>query len=430
MKRRITVAFVGVATLLLVVLGIPLAIAVHQSILDSEVVELQATAARTLTEIDVPLDVAQLEKVSHEPDAPPPFSVYDRAGKLIFGNGPTTPEAAVERALAGNPASQIIGEIVVATPINDDTTETVVGALRLTESLAGANHRSHIAWLVMAGTGIVALTGGSLIASRVARRLSRPLTDLASAAKRIGDGGVVQHVGPSGVAEIDTLATALSESSERVSQALARERRFSADVSHQLRTPLTALRLRLESMHMSEPADAVALALTDLARVEQTVGHLLAFARDSMPARATVRLDLSARQAVERWSQRVVATGRTLTVTTSEPLTTRGSATSVDQILDVLVDNALHHGVGDIRLTQRRIAGGSAVDVTDAGTEIPPGDAERIFHRGHGQHNGIGLALARSIAEAEGGRLVLAHLHPTTFSLILLYPVEPDEGAG
>jgi signal transduction histidine kinase len=144
-----------------------------------------------------------------------------------------------------------------------------------------------------------------------------------------------------------------------------------------------------------------------------------------MPERATVRLDLSARQAVERWSQRVAATGRTISVTTSEPLSTRGSATSVDQILDVLVDNALHHGVGDIRLTQRRIAGGSAVDVTDGGALTPPGDAERIFHRGHGQHNGIGLALARSIAEAEAGRLVLTRLHPTTFSLILLYPVEP-----
>lgn len=425
MKRRITVAIVGVAALILLVLGVPLAIAVHQSILDSEVVELQAIAARTLTEVDVPLDVAQLEKVSHEADAPPPFSVYDRAGNLIFGNGPPVRDAAVARALAGNPASTIGTEIVVATPINDDVTENVVGALRLTESRAGPNHRSRIAWLVMAGTGLVALTGGSLIASRVARRLSKPITDLASAAQRIGDGGVVQHVGPSGVAEIDTLATALSDSSERVSQALARERRFSADVSHQLRTPLTALRLRLESIGVSAPADAKELALRDLARVDQTVAHLLAFARDSMPARATVRLDLSARQAVERWSQRVAATGRTLTVTTSEPLTTRGSATSVDQILDVLVDNALHHGVGDVRLIQRRIAGGSAVDVIDGGAEIAPGDAERIFHRGHGQHNGIGLALARSIAEAEGGRLVLAHLQPTTFSLILLYPIEP-----
>ncbi|MDQ1425098.1 MAG: hypothetical protein QOD72_2596 [Acidimicrobiaceae bacterium] len=425
MRRRITVAIVGVAALILVVLGIPLAVAVHQSILDAEVVELQATAARTLTEINVPLDVAQLEKVGHEPDAPPPFSVYDRAGKLVLGNGPPTGDAAVAHALAGNPSSTTNNEIVVVTPINDDTTENVVGALRLTESLAGPNHRSRIAWLVMAGTGLLALTGGSLIASRVAGRLSRPITDLASAANRIGDGGVVQHVGPSGVAEIDTLAAALSESSERVNQALARERRFSADVSHQLRTPLTALRLRLESVRVSDPTDSVELALRDLSRVDQTVAHLLAFARDSMPERATVRLDLSARQAVERWSQRVAATGRTISVTTSEPLSTRGSATSVDQILDVLVDNALHHGVGDIRLTQRRIAGGSAVDVTDGGALTPPGDAERIFHRGHGQHNGIGLALARSIAEAEAGRLVLTRLHPTTFSLILLYPVEP-----
>ena len=422
MKRRITVAIVGVSALILVVLGIPLAIAVHQSILDSEVVELQATAARTLTEIDVPLDVAQLNAVSGEPDAPPPFSVYDRGGTLIFGDGPRTGDAAVVRALAGNPASTTDAEIVVATPVNDDTTENVVGALRLTESLAGVDHRSRVVWLVMAATGLVALTGGWLIADRVARRLARPITDLASAAGRIGDGAAVQRVGPSGVGEIDALAAALSESSERVSEALARERRFSADVSHQLRTPLTALRLRLEAGRTSDAADAIDHALGDLSRVEQTVGHLLAFARDSMPARATVQLDRSAHQASDRWSQRVSARGRTLTVSTSEPVITRGSATSVDQILDVLIDNALHHGRGNIRVTQRRIAGGSAVDVTDEGTDLPPGDAERIFHRGHGDHNGIGLALARSIAEAEGGRLVLAHLQPTTFSLILLYP--------
>jgi signal transduction histidine kinase len=93
----------------------------------------------------------------------------------------------------------------------------------------------------------------------------------------------------------------------------------------------------------------------------------------------------------------------------------------------VLIDNALHHGSGRVQLSQRRLARGGAVDVSDEGSTIPPGDSERIFHRGHGEHNGIGLALARSIAEAEGGRLVLAHLQPTTFSLILLNPDQNGE---
>ena len=422
MRRRITEAIVGVSALILLVLGIPLAIAVHRSILDSEVVELQATAARTLTEIDVPLNLSELAAVSGEPDAPPPFSVYDTAGNLVFGDGPHVADTAVVRALTGNPASTTKTEIVVATPINDDTTERVVGALRLTESLAGANHRSRIVWLVMAATGLVALTAGWVIANRVARRLSRPITTLAAAATRIGDGGTLERAGPSGIGEIDTLATALSDSSDRVNEALARERRFSADVSHQLRTPLTALRLRLEAASSGSAADDIVPALDDLARVEQTVEHLLAFARDAMPATSTVQLDEAAHHALERWTRRVSERGRRLTVSAVEPIRTRGSATSVNQILDVLIDNALHHGRGDIRITERHVVGGGAIDIADDGGEIAPADAERIFHRGHGQHNGIGLALARSIAEAEGGRLVLAHLRPTTFSLILLHP--------
>ncbi len=422
MRRRITEAIVGVSALILLVLGIPLAIAVHRSILDSEVVELQATAARTLTEIDVPLNLSELAAVSGEPDAPPPFSVYDTAGNLVFGDGPHVADTAVVKALTGNPASTTTTEIVVATPINDDTTERVVGALRLTESLAGANHRSRIAWLVMAATGLVALTAGWVIANRVARRLSRPITNLAAAATRIGDGGTLERAGPSGISEIDTLATALSDSSDRVNEALARERRFSADVSHQLRTPLTALRLRLEAASTGNAADDIVPALDDLARVEQTVEHLLAFARDAMPVASTVQLDEAAHHAMERWTRRVSERGRRLTVSAVEPIRTRGSATSVNQILDVLIDNALHHGRGDIRITQRHVVGGGAIDIGDDGAEIAPADAERIFHRGHGHHNGIGLALARSIAEAEGGRLVLAHLRPTTFSLILLHP--------
>ena len=101
MRRRITEAIVGVSALILLVLGIPLALAVHQSILDSEVVELQATAARTLTEIDVRLDPTELAAVSTEPDAPPPFSVYDMAGNLLFGDGPPEADAAVRRSVFG-----------------------------------------------------------------------------------------------------------------------------------------------------------------------------------------------------------------------------------------------------------------------------------------------------------------------------------------
>ncbi|MDQ1424966.1 MAG: hypothetical protein QOD72_2464 [Acidimicrobiaceae bacterium] len=423
MRRKITEAIVGVAALILIALGIPLAIAVHQSILDSEVNELQATAARTLTEVDLPIDLSRLATLSTEPDAPPPFSVYDTTGRRLFGDGPAVADRAVTRAFAGGIASTTDGEIVVATPITNDATEQIVGVLRLRESLDGANHRSRIAWLIMGAAALVALALGWLIANRVARRLSRPLADVATAAARIGDGGTLERPPPSGIVEIDTLASALADSSGRVNEALARERRFSADVSHQLRTPLTGIRLRLETARPTSDADLIDPLLDDLNRIEQTVEHLLAFARDDIPATATVRLDVAARDAVQRWADRAAAGGRAITASASEPTSTRGSATSIQQILDVLIDNALHHGRGDIRVTQRRIAGGGAIDVSDLGGDIAADDAGQIFVRHNGNHNGIGLSLARSIAEAEGGRLLLAHRRPTTFSLIL---VDPD----
>ncbi len=425
MRRRITEAIVGVAALILVVLGVPLAIVIHQSILDSEVVELQATAAQALAEIAVPIDTTQLAAVSGEPDAPPPFSVYGTDGTLIFGGGPATADSAVRRALAGDPASTTDDEIVVATPITERGSEQIIGALRLTESMAGADHRVRIAWLEMAATAAVALALGWLIAKRLARRLSQPVTDLAAAAARVGDGGAIVRTPPSGIGEIDTLADALADTSERINEALARERRFSADVSHQLRTPLTAIRLRLEAAHAHRDVALVGPAMDDLQRLEQTVDHLLAFARDAMPSTSTVQLDEVARDAAQRWTERAEHAGRHVTVATSEPIVGRGSTASIEQVLDVLLDNALHHGAGDIAITQRRIAGGGAIDIADRGM-IDAGDTERIFERGHGDRNGIGLALARSITEAEGGRLLLAHCEPTTFSVILLEPEPKD----
>ena len=127
-------------------------------------------------------------------------------------------------------------------------------------------------------------------------------------------------------------------------------------------------------------------------------------------------------------SPRAAAAGRTIAITAADPLdplTTRGSIASIEQILDVLIDNALHHGNGVIVVSLRRLAGGGAIDVTDNGSLTAVADRERIFQRGHGDRHGIGLALARSIAEAEGGRLILARPEPTTFSVILL---DPEDG--
>jgi signal transduction histidine kinase len=416
-RRRIVEAIVGVAAAVLLAVGVPLAIAVHTSIRDSEVVELQAVAARTLVEIGGRPDRGDLERIAHEQDAPPPFGVYDAAGNRSFGTGPSTADAPVRKALAGTTTSSTGGEIVVATPITDPSSERVVGALRLRESLAEVDHRARVAWLRLAAAALAALVLGWAVAHRLARVLSRPLTELAAAAEKLGDGGIFAGLPPSHVAEIDTLSAAFVDSSRRVNDVLARERRFSADVSHQLRTPLTRLRLRLEH---DLGIDGVEPAMDDLARLEQTVDHLLAFSRDAMPAAATVRLDVSATEAAERWHQRARTDGRAISVESAQPLVAKGSPASVEQILDVLIENALGHGAGDIHLLVRRLTGGAAIDVSDEGSGVAPAEEKRIFERGYGRGTGIGLSFARSIAEAEGGRLLMVRARPLTLSLILL----------
>ncbi len=422
MKRRITSAIVGVTAFVLLALGIPLAIIAQRQILDSEVVELQARAAETLAEIAIPLDPTKLAQVSIEPDQSVPFSVYSTDGKLIFGDGPEVADPAAMQALAGSPASSTDGSIVVATPITDQN-ETVVGALRLSEPLSGAQGRARQAWLVMGAAGVAALGIAALIGSRIARGLSKPVIELAASAAQLGSGGVIDHHQPVGIAEIDLLGAALVDGSQRVSESLARERRFSADVSHQLRTPLAGMRLKLEAAAADEHSRTLArAALGDLDRIDSTVVHLLAFARDAVPSTSTASLRDSATSAQKRWNPRADANGRSVSVKlrVEGNVAVRASCTAVDQVLDVLIDNALNHGTGAIGLTVREIAGGAAIDVADEGSLNAAASEDDLFRRGHGSNHGIGLSLARSIAEAEGGRLMLVRRHPTTFSLVLL----------
>ena len=425
MTRRIRGAIVGVSAIILLVLGIPLAIVVHRSAVDAEVVELQAKAATALTEIDVPLDPDQLARVATEPDAPTGLTVYDAAGARIYGSGPATADAVVERALSGQTASSTAGELVVATPITERGSERVAGALRITESTAGADSRSRVAWLVMALAGIAALGLAWLIANRLARLLAAPLTDLATSAATIGDGSQMAHRAPSGIDEIDELAAVLADRARLVHEALQRESRFSADVSHQLRTPITALRLKLESGADALGDDERSSALEDLDRLERTIEHLLAVARDAVPAGGEISLDAALQDATDRWSDLARAADRRVVVVPPERATiVRARRASIDEILNVLVENGLRHGTGTVTLSVRHPPGGVAVDVADEGGGIDLLDAERIFTRGYstGAGEGLGLALAQSIAEAEGGRVVLSGHHPTTFSLLLLTP--------
>ncbi len=422
MTRRITRAIVGVAAFVVLLLGIPLALVVHRSILDAAVVSLQSTAAHTLTEISVPISIEQLDALGREPDAPPPFGLYGTDGRLRFGAGPPVGDSAVVAALAGRPATDTTDELVVATPITDQR-EVVQGVLRLARSRGGVASRTRAAWAIMAASALVALGAAWVLARRLAGQLSMPLTDLAVTAAGLAAG--VTHTRPdnSGVLEIDQLAAALHDSAQRITGALVRERTFSENASHQLRTPLAALRLQLEDLAGTDrsAADQAGFdtALRELDRLEGTVQHLLTVARAATPTVATTSLLPIVAATAQRWRSLIGRELRTSTDAAGDPAV-RCSAAGIEQILDVLVDNAARHGRGAITLAVRSLAGAVAIDVSDEGRLDGRVALATLFERGHGTDNGIGLALARSLVEAEGGRLTLTDRDPTTFTVHLL----------
>lgn len=355
-----------------------------------------------------------------EGDAPGAFTVYDTTGRRLDGSGPATADAATRQALLGRPASgHHDGVLVVATAITDRSTESVVGAVRVTQDDDVVAGQARRAWLAMSAVILAALLVAAAVARAEARRLAAPIARLAEQAARFGEGAVAASTPPSGLAEVDLVAETMERSSLQLIEALARERAFSADVSHQLRTPLTGLRLRLErAVDSPDPAGAVAGALIELKRLEATVEHLLALARDSQPTSGVLDVEGVVTAAGERWATRFDECDRRLVVEAADALTpVRASEVSVGQVLDVLLDNALHHGAGEVGLLVRRAPGGVVFEVSDQGEGLP--DESQLFRRGAGSGRGIGLALARTITEAEGGRLVAVSQQPPRFELTL-----------
>jgi signal transduction histidine kinase len=421
-RRRLTGAILSVVALTIVLLGVPLAIAVEHSYQDSAVVVLQRRAAEALVEITLPLNAAQLRRLPAEADSEGPYTVYDATGQRLAGAGPAQASITVRAALAGNAVStRTSSQLAVAVPITDRSTESVVGAVLVTQAAAVVDRRVERAELLMIAVAAVVLLIAWWVASAQSRRFTRPIEQLAEQAERIGDGGVVVEHQQSGLTEIDAVGTALASSSMRLSEQLSRERSFTADVSHQLRTPLAGLRLRLEAVALVDQSSVergISKALEELDRLEGTVDHLLALSRDALPTAAPLPLADVLAAIQPRWAEQFGRAQRELVVNVSTTAVVNASRSALDQTMDILLANSLQHGRGRSTIASRIIAGGVAIDVEDEGVGIDAGSAEAIFDRGVGSGNGIGLALARTLVEVDGGRLLLTRLSPPRFSVL------------
>jgi signal transduction histidine kinase len=320
------------------------------------------------------------------------------------------------------------GEFAVAVPLL--TNERVTGAAWAVRDDAAAVSRTHRAWLALGGlaVGIVILAIGAALL--LSRRLASPLERLASAARRLGHGDFSVRSPRTGVAEADSVAEALDVTAERLGDLVAQERAFSSNASHQLRTPLAALRLELEALEMrGNPPEEVSRALAEVDRLQATIDTLLSVARDSADRSSESDLPTLLSEIEERWHGPLAAEGRPLRVAVNgDDLVAQASPSVVSEVIGVLLDNAYRHGSGAVTVTARAAAGSIAVDVEDEGQGFS-GDPEPAFERhsgsADGEGHGIGLDLARSLALAEGGRLLVTRAGPAPV-LTLLLPRRPD----
>lgn len=432
MRRKIVAVMVVTAVLAVGLFALPLAVLVAKYLIDDERSEL--THAADITALSVTADLAR----GRQPTLLPPteadiiLTFYDRAGRRILGGGPGIADTGVQAALAGNRVTDGDpgGDFTVDVPVSDDG--VVAGAVRATSSRVGAWLAILTAWLVMMAFAGVTLGTVWFVARRQAARLAAPLERLSAVAAGIGR-GQLETPRPSGVPEIDDVATSLSQSVHRVERTLARERAFSADASHQLRTPLAGLRLQLETALEGPDAKlrhAIGTAIGAADRLERTITDMLELSRDTLVGERELPVPALIDELRRDHHGSLAAAGRRLSVLAHSDLpAAAASRQATRQILGVLLDNALRHGHGTVTLTAREAAQAVAVDVADEGRIDAP---DQLFVRrapsasGHG----IGLALARSLAEAEGGRLVLSSREPTTFTLLLpLVPARAPIGA-
>ena len=319
--------------------------------------------------------------------------IVDRDGVVLADSSPGTigfdysTRSEIARVLRGASFAQeqrdsaTLDERILATAVPIVRNGQTDGVVRITQSVdaVGRAVRSSTVGLVLVGLIVLALglAAGALLAETV----TRPLRRLAAAARRAGEGDLGVRVPIEGSREQRDVSRAFNEMTGRVQRMVDAQRDFVADASHQLRTPLTGLRLRLEEASATADgpaAEQVEGALAEVDRLAGVVTELLVLseAGAARPPDAATDLLAGARRAAERWSGHgaevvVVGVGSAA----------RCTAADLDRILDVLIENAIDYGPEGQRITLTAAPG--VLSVGDEGPGLAPGEEETIFARFH-----------------------------------------------
>lgn len=404
MRRRLVLSTILVVTLVLLVMTAPIVLILREAATN----ELQARTTQEATAVSALItddlaagrtpDLEPTDRLVAEGDG---VRILDNAGAVIAERN-TGGISDPYRSSVDGPDGTLIEVVTSRTDVDEEFVDQMT---RLAIAAAFA--------IVIAG----------LLAALQARQLARPLERLARAAARLGDGDFTAAAPTtSGIAEINSIARAIRLSGNRVERMLESERGFTADATHQLRTGLTGLAMRLELLERHHDPEVVVEATTTLAQIHDlntTLDELLHVARKgSTGERADVDLGSLVRHHTSDWEDQFAKKRRQIVVTVGVARPAFATPGLIGQILNVLIENALRHGRGTVAI----LVNECSVLVEDEGNGISADQAATIFDRpsDHQAAHGRGLALARRLAEADGGRLELVALRPATFKLSLL----------
>jgi signal transduction histidine kinase len=271
------------------------------------------------------------------------------------------------------------------------------------------------------------VAAGLLLSQPMRRRLTRSAGDLVALARKFGNGEARLKPVRSGITELDLVADVITRRAHDMTRSLAAERDFASDASHQLRTPLTALLMRLEEISETDDVDVVreeaTIAIAQVERLTRVVDDLLGRSRGSDGPAPAVSLDSVIAALQREWQPAFEQARRSVRVRGERGLFVRSTPVALSQVLSTLLENSLVHGRGTVDVHARRSGPSVVVEVSDQGVGVPAAIAPHIFERsvssGAATSTGLGLALARDLAEANGGRLDLVQAQPARFALFL-----------
>jgi signal transduction histidine kinase len=300
----------------------------------------------------------------------------------------------------------------------------VHGAVRLTYPTSTVDARIRRYWLVLLAIAGVVNAAATLAGLLLARSITRPLRRVEEAAEAVGQGDLTVRAPAEGPQEVRDLAHAFNETAAKLEGLLDSQEAFVADASHQLRTPLTALRLRLENLEPDvDEAGRESLegAVAEVERLSGLVGGLLALARSESSDEPAGPLDLSEVVAsrADAWGPLAEEREVRLDTATDGPVLARAAPERLEQVVDNLLSNALDVAPpgSRIHLEARRDDGWIELHVVDEGPGLTAEERERAFDRfwrgGAGtEGSGLGLAIVQRLVAVDDGQVELRAARP------------------